>query len=991
MKSIYQSSCLHTGTSVTSFSGLSRLKSRSRLFAAKALLLVPPMLIANPLSAQINCTASGKPCVLTGQYDNQRDAYNPNETTLVCSSQPCSLRLQQVLKSTGNAPSTMLLVDPSCPTCSNDLPQITVDNGASFYQATANPIYAQPLYVPGMTVRSPANTKNCGSSCNMLVAATLNGTVFAWNADTGAQLWSRQGNPNQSVANSNALWYDDCGGGTPGVTASTVPVGQHVGLSIGLEDVRGGPLQFIGTVSTPVIDTTNVPPGYAAVMYVTSFCQAYVNSTGQATDAWYMHEIDLSTGLDLCAGGSYDSNNQCGNGGTPQRIQVSSSSDPVTAPCSAGAAGCENGVIQFYGNEQNQRPALLEVSNPNLSPNHLVYVAFGAFANSLLSPSATYHGWLLSYTTDSQGYLSRANPQGSELQFNTSTKGPYPMGNTDQPVCDTPTPKDVYGEPFQFGSNICGAANTIWSSTRGIAATNYNDLSDNSFDLFFSAANGAFQYMDANGNILSSGHNFGNSLLRFQFSSENGMGLAPYQVFTPAGQQQFSWPGGVFTQNCGPIVQGFSPPNYTYTPCSPAIQPSQLNSRCPEACPSGTSSTTSCPCSYTVQVLNMNDWDMGTSGQMLFQDAKANWLLLTTDKGGFGYLVNPSDLCNGSGCVGKRAGGQANRTYSFSRGDAGNLFPFAAPQTLCQNNPGNNTKPGMSEDTDCDRVASMAFYNGRLYYWPTNIAPNNGERLTALQVSDWDTATPFSGTISSWTQNLGGLGDGSNDGQTQVAGLGTTFTKQVIAGDQLVACQCQAPNCPVITHVTDDTHLTLSALPTCAPASGLVSYAGYLINPARNANPVPASTGYGGGSLVIASSSLNSPDGVVFGISTTQKTASLSCDCSGGTCTKQCPSNGYTKTQGILSAYDATPNSSSTLTRLWDSARYNATTNPGGCGAAACPQTFCASSFALPTVANGRIYVPTYAINNDGTMNCPDFVPGTTSSYLSGILAYGKD
>jgi hypothetical protein len=168
------------------------------------------MMTANPLAAQISCTASGKPCVLTGQYDNERDAYNANETTLVCSSHPCALNLKQVLMSSGSNPGTLLLVDPSCPTCSNDLPQITANGGTSYYQATANPIYAQPLYVPGMTVSSPANTDNCVSSCNMLVAATLNGTVFAWNADTGMQLWSRQGGPNSNVQNSNALWYDDC-------------------------------------------------------------------------------------------------------------------------------------------------------------------------------------------------------------------------------------------------------------------------------------------------------------------------------------------------------------------------------------------------------------------------------------------------------------------------------------------------------------------------------------------------------------------------------------------------------------------------------------------------------------------------------------------------------------------------------------------------------------------------------------------------------------
>lgn len=193
---MYQSSSLQTGSAAAPCSSHRWLKTRSRLSLAKALLLLPAlMMTANPLAAQISCTASGKPCVLTGQYDNERDAYNANETTLVCSSHPCALSLKQVLMSSGSNPGTLLLVDPSCPTCSNDLPQITSNGGTSFYQAVANPIYSQPLYVPGMTVSSPASTSNCSPSCNMLVAATLNGTVFAWNADRGRSYGVGRGIP----------------------------------------------------------------------------------------------------------------------------------------------------------------------------------------------------------------------------------------------------------------------------------------------------------------------------------------------------------------------------------------------------------------------------------------------------------------------------------------------------------------------------------------------------------------------------------------------------------------------------------------------------------------------------------------------------------------------------------------------------------------------------------------------------------------------------
>lgn len=69
---------------------------------------------------------------------------------------------------------------------------------------------AQPLYVAGIHT----SLTNCSPSCDMIIAATLNDTVFAWNASSGAQVWSRQG----TGGTSNALWYDDCG--SPGRTGN---------------------------------------------------------------------------------------------------------------------------------------------------------------------------------------------------------------------------------------------------------------------------------------------------------------------------------------------------------------------------------------------------------------------------------------------------------------------------------------------------------------------------------------------------------------------------------------------------------------------------------------------------------------------------------------------------------------------------------------------------------------------------------------------------
>jgi hypothetical protein len=181
-----------------------------------------------PLNAQL-CTGTSPPCVLTAGYAgpatdanfNSRQAVNPYETTL----------------------SPTLLLSSRAGTL------YEVDDSASAlpHGATSNPIMAQPLYVKGITT-----TLGSCTGCNMVIAVTLNGTVFAWIADgTGAGnlLWSRQGTPSSGQGNAgNALWYDDCGG------TGSAPA-QRVST-----------LQFQGIVSTPVIDASGSAPNVSDVV-----------------------------------------------------------------------------------------------------------------------------------------------------------------------------------------------------------------------------------------------------------------------------------------------------------------------------------------------------------------------------------------------------------------------------------------------------------------------------------------------------------------------------------------------------------------------------------------------------------------------------------------------------------------------------------------------------------------------------------------------------
>jgi hypothetical protein len=121
------------------------------------------------------CTGTAPPCVLTSQYDNNRDGYNPHETLIT----PANLL------SNGLTLLAPLTVDTP--------PSSVFPSWMSEYGIETNLIYAQPLYVAGITVNSagsvgnPGNCKTAGVyMCNMLVAETLYGSVWAWNADTGA-------------------------------------------------------------------------------------------------------------------------------------------------------------------------------------------------------------------------------------------------------------------------------------------------------------------------------------------------------------------------------------------------------------------------------------------------------------------------------------------------------------------------------------------------------------------------------------------------------------------------------------------------------------------------------------------------------------------------------------------------------------------------------------------------------------------------------------
>jgi hypothetical protein len=161
--------------------------------------------------------------VTTYHYDNSRDGQNLNETLLT----PTNVNVSQFGKLyTGS---------------------VNLDSWAA----------AEPLYVPNITI--------AGSTYNVVYVATLNNSVYAFNADSGQE-----------------LWYANYGPATP---FDNVCKDSNYTFS---------PSAGAGIVGTPVID----PIG--GIIY-------FVTKTGNGTStpwALYLHAVDFTTGLEETSLGS---------------------------------------------------------------------------------------------------------------------------------------------------------------------------------------------------------------------------------------------------------------------------------------------------------------------------------------------------------------------------------------------------------------------------------------------------------------------------------------------------------------------------------------------------------------------------------------------------------------------------------------------------------------------------------------------------------------
>jgi hypothetical protein len=175
-------------------------------------------------------------------------------------------------------------------------------------------IYAQPLYVPGLTVG--------GATHNVVFVATENNSVYAFDADSS------------TGANGGLLWSRSFNVGTQGYTITPVP-----GADVNCYD-QGLPVN--GITGTPVIDMTTY------TLYAVAKTKE-VAPTSQVQYRQRLHAIDLITGAEKFGG-------PVALGGT--------------VPGSCGYTDGK-GNVQFNSRTQQQRPAL------TLS-NGVVYIGWGS-------------------------------------------------------------------------------------------------------------------------------------------------------------------------------------------------------------------------------------------------------------------------------------------------------------------------------------------------------------------------------------------------------------------------------------------------------------------------------------------------------------------------------------------------------------------------------------------------------------------------------------
>src|SRR5690348_1785162 len=264
---------------------------------------------------------------------------------------------------------------------------VNVSNfGKLFTRTVDGYIYAQPLYVPGLTIG--------GKTRNVVYVATEHNSVYAFDAD----------DPTASAP----LWHV-----TPTTLGTSVPSGDVcIGLSIA-ECPYKDLLPEIGITGTPVIDPAS------STIYVV----AKSKNTSNSTYHFKLHALDLITGAEKFGG--------------PVEI---------TATVSGTGSGSSGGTITFKPLTQMNRPGLLLLNGlvyvgfgsvGDVPPWHGWIFGYSA-ANLLTTPTV----FIATPNGDSGGFWSA----GQGLAGNIVNSTAWIYGATSNGLFDVNTGGKDYGD-----------------------------------------------------------------------------------------------------------------------------------------------------------------------------------------------------------------------------------------------------------------------------------------------------------------------------------------------------------------------------------------------------------------------------------------------------------------------------------------------------------------------------------------------------------------
>ncbi len=203
-------------------------------------------------------------------------------------------------------------------------------------------LYAQPLVFSNLQIN--------GAKHNVVIAATVNNTVYAFDADDGSLYWTKNFTvPGQRPPRNNDL-TGACNGN--------------------YRDFSGN----IGIVGTPVIDSIS-----KTIYFVARSTDSPTSMPGTGNFFQHLHAIDITTGLPRT--------------GSPVEIKAS---------INGNGDGNVNGVLYFNPQKENQRAGLV------LSKN-IVYLTYAGHCDW-----APYHGWIIGYDANNlqQKIVYNTTPDG---------------------------------------------------------------------------------------------------------------------------------------------------------------------------------------------------------------------------------------------------------------------------------------------------------------------------------------------------------------------------------------------------------------------------------------------------------------------------------------------------------------------------------------------------------------------------------------------------